>query len=299
MWVRPFGADPLGQRLGQAVVQPLLDVRVLDRIDGADQVIERHARLRPRVDVLRDPLALELGAEIVREIVRHELAAVGLIAADAVQLAEGVVQRRVERAGRRQRATASGSARPAHACGRARAPRRGTGLSSVHIRSMGCPYGLVRRGDVADAAGERLHGVQRLIVGQRARRPRPHVAHRHRAEAARALAVLRRDHAVDVQDGDAIGQRAAELQRRAIAMLLVGERDVVDLDVGRLAGGDALHRRRLTEVEPGHALRERRRGRRRAARPRPQRPPPISRGKRGGSSLPAGHCAGLGAPPAN
>ena len=53
---------------GQAVVDPRADVGGLERIARADGVKHRHARLRRDGDVAIEILALELRAEIVREI---------------------------------------------------------------------------------------------------------------------------------------------------------------------------------------------------------------------------------------
>ena len=97
--------DPLGQRFGQAVAEALRRRR--PRSSGSTPPTEWNSGmrgLRLLQDVAVEVLALELGAEVVRQVVRHEVRAVGVIAVQAVDLAEGVVQGGVEGAGGDQRA---------------------------------------------------------------------------------------------------------------------------------------------------------------------------------------------------
>ena len=77
--------DPLGERLGQAVADRLLHVGRRERIERADQVIERHPRLRLGGDVVVEPLARELVAEVMAQVVVQELGAVGVVAVEAVE----------------------------------------------------------------------------------------------------------------------------------------------------------------------------------------------------------------------
>ena len=60
--------------------------------------------LRLPGDVAVQVFALEFGAQVVAQVVSQELRPVGVVAVEAVHLAEGVVQGGVEGAGRHERA---------------------------------------------------------------------------------------------------------------------------------------------------------------------------------------------------
>ena len=109
--------DPLGERLGLAVVDAAAHVGVLERIERADQMIERHARLGLLQHVALEVFAFEAGAQVARQVVRHEVRAVGAIAVAG----RAPCRRRrgsPRRTGWRPRAcTASGSGRPASSRG--------------------------------------------------------------------------------------------------------------------------------------------------------------------------------------
>ena len=59
------GGDPFGQRFRQAVVDPRLNVGLGERIEGADQVVQRHRRLRPPQGIAIEILAGEFGGQVV------------------------------------------------------------------------------------------------------------------------------------------------------------------------------------------------------------------------------------------
>ena len=75
--------------------------------------------------------------------------------------------------------------------------------------------------DAADAFHQGLHRREGGVVGQDARRERPDVAERHRAEAAGRLAADGSHGALHVQQRDPVEDRAAELDRRAVQVILV------------------------------------------------------------------------------
>ena len=95
-------ADPLGQRFRQSVVDPLADVGVGDRVERAHQVVKRQFLHRRRPYVRVKALPAELGAQVMVQGMRQKLRAQQLICAAPVIAAVGIVQRRVERAGRDQ-----------------------------------------------------------------------------------------------------------------------------------------------------------------------------------------------------
>ena len=97
-------ANPLGSVSGRPSPRRCATSELVERVEGADQVVQRHPRLRLARDVLSQRLAGELGAEVMAEVVRQEVGAVGVVAVEAVDLAEGVVQGGVEGAGGDQRA---------------------------------------------------------------------------------------------------------------------------------------------------------------------------------------------------
>ena len=101
---QPVGSNPFAERFGQAVVDPPGDVLFFERIERPDQVIQRHLRFRRLADVAIERFPGEIGAEVMAEIVIHEIGAVGVIAIQAVDLAEGVMQGGVERTGADERA---------------------------------------------------------------------------------------------------------------------------------------------------------------------------------------------------
>ena len=205
-------------------------------------MVQRHPRLRLRADVAVErtrPRTRRRGSGRGRG---SEVGAVGVVAVEAVHLAEGVVQGRVERAGDDERAQRPGSARPA-------AARASTSAAACEIlavpapcvRSIGWPSSRAAAVIVGDALDERLH--RRRASGRRsaARRERPDVAQRHRAEAAapscppRSRPSTSTFRSVTRSSGD-----AAELDRRAVGEVLVGEGDVVDADVGGFQVGAAV-----------------------------------------------------------
>ena len=169
------------------------------------------------------------------EVVTQEVGAVGVVAVEPVRLAEGVVQGRVEGAG-------------AHEGGQrrdrlAQLPLPAHLLRGQQVLGLQLP-GQVDRvavlclflGDAGDALDERLHRREGGVVAQAARREGPHVAQRHRAEPAGRLAAARAHDALDVKERDAVNGRAAELDRRAVGVVLVAVANRLDADVGRLHG---------------------------------------------------------------
>ena len=92
-------ADPLRERLGEAIADGLLHVLRLQGIEPADAVEERYARRRLAEQVAVEALTLELGAEVAGEVVGHQIGPVGGVDVPGVNLPEGVVEGRVEGAG--------------------------------------------------------------------------------------------------------------------------------------------------------------------------------------------------------
>ena len=225
-------ADPLGQRLGKPVAHALRDVGLDNRIGRSDRMVHGEARLRLLEHVPVEDFALEVGPQVRREIARHEVAPVSVIAIQAVSLAEGVVQGDVERAGGDQRAELGDRLRQPQltrdlgrgfdVCGL----ERGMDVDRV-ARS------LVIGSDRPDATGQRLHCPERDVIRQG--RERPDVAERHRPEAlgrtSSASGSCRAHGAVNVQDRGAVNFVPAELVRPAIAVVFKAARDVVNPDV--------------------------------------------------------------------
>src|SRR5205085_11268489 len=73
---QPIAANPLGQRLRQAIADALFDVGIRQWVEGADEVVQRHPRLRLRADVAVESLASEIGTQIMAEVMVHEVAAI-------------------------------------------------------------------------------------------------------------------------------------------------------------------------------------------------------------------------------
>src|SRR5581483_9710533 len=161
---KPVEVDPLGKCFGQTVPDRLDDIRLVQRIDRPDQMVERHAGLGFAADVFARILALVLGPEIVRKIVRHELGAVRVIAVDAMRLAESVVHRGVDSAGRDQRTQTGDWLGEVQALG-----NLGRGLIVERIEGVvdvdRMPVLAIPAGDLDHLLGQRLHGTKRHVIG--------------------------------------------------------------------------------------------------------------------------------------
>ncbi len=181
-------------------------------------------------------IALELRAEIMAEVVADEIGAVGVIAVEAQQPAEGIVNRGVEGTGDDQGAQPRDRFRQLQLPG-----RLGRLLEVLRFQCVADVERMARYGaageDPADAFRQRLHGGDGGVVAEYLRRERPDVAQRHRAMSDGAPAIPAADPALDVEERDAIDGGAAELDRRTIEMVFVLAADGFDADVGRLHGG--------------------------------------------------------------
>ena len=230
------GANPLRQRLRQAVVDPFERCPALERIEGADEVIQRHPRLRlPRDVAGRSDSPANSRAEVMAEVVAQEIGAVGVIAVEAVGLAESVVEGGVEGAGGdegTQRRDRLGQPRFRLTS----AAALWNSGSSAQVRSIGWPVSVQPPMMRSMRSARAFIGREGGVVGEQPRRERPDVAERHRAEAAGGLAADGSHHAVHVQQRDPVEGRAAELDRRAVQVVLVLVYDGFDADVGRFHG---------------------------------------------------------------
>ena len=179
--------DPLAEMFGQAVADGLRHLGGRERVERADEVIERHARLGLGGDVLVQPLAGELIAEVMRQVVVEELVGVGLVAVETVQLAVGIVERRVEGGGDDERGELGDAVREVVHLREVVA-----GKEEPRFEFVGDVDGMPREARHAVGAGETtgdvLHAGESLVVGQFLGRPGPSVAERHRADALPLLA---------------------------------------------------------------------------------------------------------------
>src|SRR5437899_9704071 len=82
-----------------------------------------------------------------------------------------------------------------------------------------------------DALADCLHGVESLLIRHGPGGICPDIAERHRPESGGPLAVHRLHVGLDVEQGDTVNGHAAELDRRAVAEVLVTEADVFDADI--------------------------------------------------------------------
>ena len=228
------GANPFGQRLGQAIADALLDVGVGERVEGADEMVQRQSRHGSAANVLLERLAGELRPQIVAEVVVHESGAIRLVTAQAVDLAVSVVQGGIE----------SLAATIVQRCGIGSARWRSRLTSSAAFKYSGSRLRPRSRGwpdsphwpmMTARTTDQVDHGGEGLFVGQHARGERPDVAQRHGAEAACALTGRGLDVAVHVEESGAVDGNAAELDGRAVVEVLVAVFDGANADVGRSA----------------------------------------------------------------
>ena len=190
-----------------------------------------------REDVRVEILAAELAAEVVAQVVLDEVLPRGREAVAAVQAAESVVDRGVDRAGRHERAELGNGARQLHL-----ARRLGGGLQilrlerMIHVERMRV-FGE-SLGDPLDFAGQRLHGRESRVVRDVRGGERPHVPERHRGETFRRLAALRPQAAVHIQQRDPIHLLAAELVWRAVEVIFETGAQFLDAGVGRGRRGE-------------------------------------------------------------
>lgn len=226
-------ADPLGEIFRQAVADRFLDIGGEDGIDGADEVIERHEGLGPGQHIAAQVFALELGADVVAEILAHAIGAVGLVGAAAEEFAVGVVDGGIEGADDDEGAELRDGLLPLLLTGKA--GRGGEVLileSDVDVDGMTGGAGGVC--DAFDFGGEQLHGVEGLLVAHELGGEAPDVAHGHGAEAALRAAETVLDDGVDVEHGDLVDDVAAELDWGAVEEVLVGGADLLDPDLDGL-----------------------------------------------------------------
>ena len=87
-----------GQCLRQPVVDALLNVASFEGIERSDQVVERHAWLGLPGNIIVEAFSLELFAQIVPQVVAHEIGAIGVITIQALHLAKRIMQCSIERA---------------------------------------------------------------------------------------------------------------------------------------------------------------------------------------------------------
>src|SRR5437870_2689602 len=84
-------ADPLRQCLRQPIIHASLDVAVHERVKRSNQMVHGHTGSRFLKNVSIELLALELRAQVVCQVMTHEFWSIGLIAVQAMRLAERVV----------------------------------------------------------------------------------------------------------------------------------------------------------------------------------------------------------------
>src|SRR5205814_6229958 len=103
-----------------------------------------------------------------------------------------------------------------------------------------------------------LHRPEGVVVGELARRERPDVAQRHRPEPGRDPPGPGLDLDPDVEDGDPVEGDAAELDRAAVAVVLVVVGHVADADVGGSHGAPCAAGRPMPILSPPATHRPRR-----------------------------------------
>ena len=170
--------DPLGQGLRQAVMDTVLEVGFFQSIDGRNQVVNRQAGPGLLEDVLARILTLVFPPHVVGKVVGHEFGPVSVIAVDAMQLAEGIVDGGVKGAGSNQRAKLGNRFGELHLL------RNSLGSLEVHglqrpVEIDGMAIFFVASGQARDARGQGLHGAQRGVKGHLPGRKRPGVGQRH------------------------------------------------------------------------------------------------------------------------
>ena len=169
-----------------------------------------------------------------------------MIAIQPVQFSVGVVDRGVEGADRDERAELGNRLGEFLRGGKLGGGSEVSRLQR-HVQLDRMAELLVVGGELRDALAQRLHRGQRVRVFQHVRRPRPHIAQRHRAEAVRNLAGAVVQRAVDIEQRHAVEHVAAELDRRAVEKVLIGNLQFVHDDVARIR-----NRRAGAEAKAGH-----------------------------------------------
>ena len=207
------------------------DVGIGQRIQRADQMVERHRGLRLPQRVVVEILAGEIRVQIAAHVAADIFLAQQVVGVMSEGLAVGVVDGGFHRAGRNE------LGQPGHRLDQGRSGNHRVGDRRVCGRQVvgdfqGMAAALVDGGVGSRPATELDHGGQRLIGGDFVGGPCPDAAHRHRAETlARATVAGFHLHG-DVQEHGVGHHAAAELDRRAIFDVLRIGHDVDDADVG-------------------------------------------------------------------
>src|SRR5438552_14523158 len=105
---------------------------------------------------------------------------------------------------------------------------------------------FVSRRNLRDPFGESFHGPERVLVGKRFGRERPHIPHRHGSESFADLAADGADRAIHIDDGRTVENRSAKLDGRAVDVIFVRIANILDAYIGRLRGADNLKQGRVS-----------------------------------------------------
>ena len=227
-WVSPLKRIHSDRRLRQAVGDRLAHVLRREWVRGADQMVHRHAldRIQPHVAV--EVLTLKIFTEKTRQVSGQVVAPICAVAIQSMDLAVGVVQCGIQRTGR-------------HQCTEFRdrfgepqvvrqSPRGGQVLGFQGAGDIDrVPLRPAAAKDGAQARCELLHCLERLVVREEARRKRPGIAERHRAEAGCGLSPAAHDD-LDIEQGEPFDDLAAEFQRRPALEFLKIKPDFFNVD---------------------------------------------------------------------